>query len=723
MEKSDNHVIPEATTDKPVPFSRFVLHVFALSGLALAQPLYSWMSAQPEFLVAHGARLPETLLIVFVLTFGLPLLLLGVITPLRLAGIFLWPWVQSFAVGVLAGVLLLYLLSAQTLWVVFGIALAVVLLTTLLYRYWVPFQVFLGVMAIAALVYPLAFVFTDPVRSLAFAGDAEVLRVTAGLEETPEAGEVPGKHVVLLMLDELPLTSLLDEQGEIDGSRYPAFARLAATSDWYPRMSTVAVATGPAVTAAVTVRLSSGESRATWQNHSPNLFTWAAGVYGLSLRADETTTFLCPPGVCDRASMKVDYAILVEDVLILLGHALAPRQLADRYLPALDDRWYHFGVDRFFFRAGFAAVRSDRTRSWRQFMQKLGEGFQYKHLLLPHAPLTYQAEGARYFTPLRNRGYRVSDNIPGHYQVMIQRHHQQLQYVDRLLGELMDKLKETGRWDDTLLLVTADHGHAYRPGEHGRRIRSSNLGDIVNVPLFIKRPGQSEGRIDDYPASIMDIAPTIADVIGEPLGWDTDGVSLLDPARPEREHVDVACVGVIGGACLIAHDRDLRARVPLMRYDAGREASLNWRNRHLTYMPGSNFPVPRVRERQLLGRRVDEFEVTEHETGQLALFDSRRLESVEPESGVVPALLAGYLEGEDFGEDDALVVALNGRLVGVALVSEIMDGDDEVTGLMLAALLPHQAFSSGENRVGVYHVQWEDGSPVALEEVAVVPAD
>ena len=51
--------------------------------------------------------------------------------------------------------------------------------------------------------------------------------------------------------------------------------------------------------------------------------------------------------------------------------------------------------------------------------------------------------------------------------------------------------------DRCLLIVTADHGVSFRAGHSRRLPDAANLSDIASVPLFIKLPGQTEGRVDD----------------------------------------------------------------------------------------------------------------------------------------------------------------------------------------------------------------------------------
>jgi hypothetical protein len=109
----------------------------------------------------------------------------------------------------------------------------------------------------------------------------------------------------------------------------------------------------------------------------------------------------------------------------------------------------------------------------------------------------------------------------------------QVQATDTLLGQIVARLKRVGAYDDSLVIVTADHGVAFTNGEPTRSATLRNYPEIMWPPLFIKYPGQRTGRIDDRPAQSIDILPTIAEVIGMKIPWPVDGTSLLRPVRPD----------------------------------------------------------------------------------------------------------------------------------------------------------------------------------------------
>ena len=160
----------------------------------------------------------------------------------------------------------------------------------------------------------------------------------------------------------------------------------------------------------------------------------------------------------------------------------------------------------------------------------------YLHTLLPHVPWRLRPDGSTY-ADIQLPGYFSQwDDSPGTAHFGQQRHLLQLGLVDRLLGEYLARLEAIGDFERALVVVTADHGISFVPGERSRGIGDGNVGGIANVPLLYKEPGQRTGTIQTQPVQLIDIVPTIAAQLEVEAPWTFDGRDMFsaDPA-PDRQ--------------------------------------------------------------------------------------------------------------------------------------------------------------------------------------------
>jgi len=98
--------------------------------------------------------------------------------------------------------------------------------------------------------------------------------------------------------------------------------------------------------------------------------------------------------------------------------------------------------------------------------------------------------------------------------------------TDAELGNFLRYLKDKGIYDQSLLIITADHGEEF--WEHGGFEHGHTLHrEVINVPLVIKYPGNilSGQKVDEY-VSLLDIFPTVAELMEWQLPFPVDGRSL-----------------------------------------------------------------------------------------------------------------------------------------------------------------------------------------------------
>jgi len=114
----------------------------------------------------------------------------------------------------------------------------------------------------------------------------------------------------------------------------------------------------------------------------------------------------------------------------------------------------------------------------------------------------------------------------------------EIAYLDDRIADLRDALMDTGVWEDTVFVVTGDHGENI--GDHGLMDHQYALYEtLLHVPLVI-HGGPFTSERDDRLVSLTDLAPTLldaADVDAPAFHKQTQGVSLLADSHGEREHV------------------------------------------------------------------------------------------------------------------------------------------------------------------------------------------
>lgn len=113
--------------------------------------------------------------------------------------------------------------------------------------------------------------------------------------------------------------------------------------------------------------------------------------------------------------------------------------------------------------------------------------------------------------------------------------------VDDEIARLLDELKSNGLYDDTLIILTSDHGDAFM--EHGFISHSTTPYDeLVLVPLIVKLPKQRQaGLVVDEQVRVIDIMPTILHAVGTRVPQDVAGCALQTLWGDDGPERDAAC--------------------------------------------------------------------------------------------------------------------------------------------------------------------------------------
>ena len=670
-------------------------HILTLSAFALAQPLLDILAKHAEFFAVRGSTPGDIVLFALAVTF-LPALVLwlavvAVSAVHRGVGFVVYALVSG-------GLFALFVIQAleragidATTALIAGAAVAGALAALAIARVSVV-RSFLTVLSPAPLVFLVVFLFFSPVTKLVFPDDVEL--ATAQVR-----ADAP---VVLMILDELPVVSLLDREGRIDERRYPSFARLARASTWFRNATTLSASTTQAVPALLTGNRPKRGRLPVFQENPRSLFTLLGGRYRLNVT--ESQTRLCPRELCggDGPRQTERLRSLYADARIVYAHLVAPPELEDR-LPAIDEAWTGFGQDA-------AAVENlqarttlpkidirtfyvGRVREFKAFVGSLPRAdadpptLNLLHTLFPHGPWLHFPSGrvsavAQPRAPGREGELWWDEGLA---LQAYQRHLLQLGYTDRLLGELLDRLERTGLWNRSLVVVLADHGIYFGEGGRRRAPTEDNLDELAFIPLFVKRPGDARGRVVDRHVRIIDVLPTIADALGVELSWKIDGRSAFG-SGPEPRRVRVG-----------------REAAPLSTALARRAEA---HRRQLALFGDGDWDIFALGPyRSLLGRSIDALRPADG-TGEAVVDEtgSRLLRALPERSPLVPSPLMGTVDGVERGE--WLALAVNGR---VAALCQAYEGRDGV--VRFSALAPEDAFRTGENDARFFLVEGPPGAP------------
>ncbi|MFG1916784.1 sulfatase-like hydrolase/transferase [Micromonospora sp. NPDC048898] len=639
-----------------------LLEIVALVGLVVTQPLLDVLGRSPDFFLFHRAD-PAQILLLTALVAVLPTTAVALLGALgRLAGRTARAHIHTGLVGLLLAALAVQVGRHVT--PLRGVPLLVVALAVgaggaVAHRRWRAPRRALRLAAAGPVAFVALFLLVSPTSAVVLPrGDGGAAGTAQG------AGVHP--PVVMLILDELPLVSLLGADGRIDATRYPHFAELAGASTWYRNATGVSGWTPNALPAMLTGRYPARQVAPHYSQYPDNIFTAFGGLY--DIRAEETITRLCPPSRCEQpVAPEQGLGVLVRETGKLLGRVAGPTESAvdpedsyreqtraeaglDAAEPVPADpkfRWDSLDDNQPARFTRFLAGLQPTTRPTLHFL----------HLLMPHSPWTYLPSGARYDAPedLPNDG-------AGWIDLARQRHLAQLGYTDRLIGETLRTLRASGLYDQALVVVTADHGVSFRPGAQGRGLDSlkAAAGEVAWVPTFVKEPGQQAGRVDDRNWEHVDLLPTVADEANIRLPWQVDGRSARQAPRTDGTK----------------HFYD-RPGVPV------------------TFPGGVPAAPPPPTPHPLVGTEVRAGPAG----GNARVADLAAFTATDPDTGTLPALVWGDVP-DRIPDGTLLAVAVNGRIGAVVPAVPADPG-----GRRFAALLTDdRLFHAGNNQLDVFQV-------------------
>jgi hypothetical protein len=724
------------------------LHLFALFTLAVAHPLYAVLGQvdHAPFFIAHQSQSADIFGFVLIYSLAAPLFLwVGI----RLVGLFS----KSAATGLfLISVFILIwlaLLPVPGRWLedpgVWGVVLPAftAVVATALYRMADWARSFLTIMSLAIIISPIMLISTPSVRSLLKEPAVQNLSDALGSRNRPD--------IVMMVFDELPLISLLDDDLEIDSARYPNFHRLARTATWYKNATAQHLSTSFAIRSLlVGTDIQSAEDYhrhvesalgipkpkggpADRDNIPFNLFSMLESEYRIYAKELMTKLAPVPPEhEIYLPPLRTRLTALLLDSLVVYTHLVTPEALKLRF-PQIEGQWGGFLATETHDRSESDWQFLDsyqRSEQFRSFLESIelrnAPSFYFLHSLLPHYPFAYNERGQTFtsklpFLTMHFREATGRNDWPDEQSANLshQAHLLQLAFTDRLLGLVLDRLEQLEKFQDTLIIVTSDHGTNYywdREGMEPDELAEIQATGSLYIPLIIKFPGQASGRVSNIPLQTTDLVPTIADFLDVEVTWPVSGRSAIGDIPSDRVRQSYLPHAVSVPSVLERSNPALRRKLELFgRDDIGAIYHFG-PYREIVNMPLSAFPSEPVR----------------------ATFDLKHpgaIRTVDPTGMRLPAYVDGQLIDLPEGlkvQELALAVAVNGIIRSTTTTTLLRTSSlrpqgrspvwhDEASakdgsanagqhGSFFLALLPPTAFEKGKNEISIHVIVADETS-------------
>ena len=323
----------------------------------------------------------------------------------------------------------------------------------------------------------------------------------------------------------------------------------------------------------------------------------------------------------------------------------------------------------------------------------------FLHLVVPHDPWSHLPSGKEYI-----QNSRITETTAGAFgelgelwgpdELMVQygwqRYLLQLQYTDRCLGRILDRLEAIDEFDRSLIVVVADHGMAFVAGQERRIPTNNTVADLMSVPLFIKLPAQKTGRTSDLNVETIDVLPTIADIIRLPLTDAVDGESLIAPDYHERPRKTM----YFEGNQTIVVDPEFSQRFNyvdrmIAAFGTGGQDDRLW---NLNTIP------------QLVGKEIASCEIGAGSNWNFEL--ERGGEKYDPATpDYVPSYYLGSLVGPKINAPVQIAIAINGRIAATTRTST-----NPRTPRQWTVLLREEFFTPAAYKVQLFEIEQLNGS-------------
>ena len=494
--------------------------LLAVVVLAVVIPANDKIAANEVFFSAHGVSPIAWVVVVVVVLACLWLLLAGVLTVLKKR---LQPTSYDIAASALMFVVAWFLAGNALTQTIFSgapalgpiLGLAVAAGVTLLARRFTmgsPLFVFASLAAVAPLV----------LSTFAGASNASATPLTF-------APDPQRPSIMWSVSDELQYPLVFDKDGKIR-PEFPNLKALQADSTTYTHAYSAANYTDyavPSMLAGISDVAAEGPERMQGVRANIGIVPSLASEYSVVMespiyRFECDSTECASIGAAKDSNVVSRYLGFAADTAAIAGRTALAHPFSAVF-PSLDGKWRDFwaGGDEFGDNAEGNSV-SKAIEGQRKAEQAAPGApiFGFWHTIRTHAPWNVDREGNEIYPsrlPIVDDAHMVGSNKAGNYSTPELQSMERRLYAnsavdfDRQLGQLIAELKVTGRYDNTIIVVTADHGATISVTDD-RRIGDTleqRWAEVAHVPLMVKDPNQVEPVTVAAPRSTGQIARTV----------------------------------------------------------------------------------------------------------------------------------------------------------------------------------------------------------------------
>jgi len=390
-----------------------------------------------------------------------------------------------------------------------------------------PFRSFLLALSILVPIFPILFLvraWIRPTRAPATPQTLEDRRLSKPNKEIPP--------FFILIFDELSQKILLDDQGQIDGAQFPNFKKLADDGYWFRNATANGDQTIDSIPILLTGNFHDGKDPSA-SAYPDNLFRLLYPYYD-DMYIYEHDTHFCSSALYHCPDEELAFGIwrLLQDTFYLYCTRVVPAEIG---LPIPDMRrtWGPF--------RNYSEEAQARVKRFEDFVHSLDSQdkkrtFYYFHHMMTHSPYNLTSDGTVYQATSWHFD-KIYARYPAALNDLMRRYIMQTRYADKELGEFIGGLKELGIYDKALIFLMADHGVSWSFESPGRTLQKDNAAMMLSVPLFIKPPFSKGGKMSDKDVQLIDIVPTIADLLGIKIPWTCSGRSVFSADAAKRTKI------------------------------------------------------------------------------------------------------------------------------------------------------------------------------------------